>query len=584
MGVSPDPFHFGAGILDALAHGRPLYDTATLRRYVTDDLGVLKSIRPDLVVGDFRLSLSVSARVAGIPYATITSAYWSPYARQRFPLPEHPLVGLLGVTGAQFMFDLLRPFVFAYHTRPMNRVRREFGLPSLGPDLRRVYTDADLVLYADPPELVPINGLPPNHRYLGPVLWSPTVDPPEWWETLPNDKPIIYVTMGSSGSGQLLAKVLEALSEIDCYAIVATAGYALGGPSPPNAFVTDYLSGSEATRLASLVVCNGGSPTSHQALAAGVPVLGIAGNMDQHLNMLGIGLTGAGLLLRSDRASKPAIAEAAQRLLSMPSYSEAAKKVAVMFTSHDAPRTFAQVTGEALQAPAVRGGLRASPAVGVSHPQDPAIADCSIHGTLRARADRGGGVRVRCRDDCVVGSLPRRHPHSGRVHGSLCVRLDDFSLVYPGISPLAGKIPLNSRQEFVYHVYQLFFLILFYPVMRSGAVPVPLMRLFYLALGARFGANTYSSGIIFDPGFVSIGENTIVGQHALLVPHVHEGPKIAHFPIRVGNNVTIGAHAVVMSEVVIGDGAIVAVGAIVPKGTHIGSGEVWGGVPARRIN
>ena len=149
---------------------------------------------------------------------------------------------------------------------------------------------------------------------------------------------------------------------------------------------------------------------------------------------------------------------------------------------------------------------------------------------------------------------------------------------------LPGEIPIGSRQEFVYHVYQLFFLILFYPIMRSGAVPVPLMRVLYQALGARLGANTYSSGIIFDPGFVSIGANTIVGQYALLVPHVHEGPKIAHFPIEVGSSVTIGAHAVVMSDVTIGDNAIVAVGAVVPKGTRIGPGEVWGGVPARRIN
>lgn len=149
---------------------------------------------------------------------------------------------------------------------------------------------------------------------------------------------------------------------------------------------------------------------------------------------------------------------------------------------------------------------------------------------------------------------------------------------------LPGEIPRGSRQEFVYHVYQLFFLLLFYPVMRSGAVPVPLMRLFYRAVGARLGANSYSSGIIFDPGFVTIGENTIVGQYALLVPHVNEGPKLAHYPIRVGSNVTIGAHAVVMCDVVIGDGAIVAVGAIVPKGTRIAEGEVWGGVPARRIS
>lgn len=152
-------------------------------------------------------------------------------------------------------------------------------------------------------------------------------------------------------------------------------------------------------------------------------------------------------------------------------------------------------------------------------------------------------------------------------------------------SPLeSGEIAAGSKQEFVYHVYLLFYLLLFYPVMRSGFVPVPLMRLLYQALGARLGANTYSSGIILDPGFVEIGSNCIVGQFALIVPHVIEGSRLAHYPVRIGNNVTIGAHAVVLSDVTIGDDAIVATGAVVKKGTRIGSGEIWGGVPASLLD
>ena len=147
----------------------------------------------------------------------------------------------------------------------------------------------------------------------------------------------------------------------------------------------------------------------------------------------------------------------------------------------------------------------------------------------------------------------------------------------------AGEYENDSIDEFVYHVYLLFFLLLFYPVMRSGLIPVPIMRVFYLGLGARLGDNTYSSGIIFDPIFVELGANCIVGQSALIIPHVIEGDRLAMYPVRMGNNVTIGANAIVMADVVIGDNVIVAAGAIVGKGTRIGSGEFWGGVPARRL-
>lgn len=337
-----------AQFLDALAHGRPLYDAPTLRRYVAEDLDVIRAVRPDVVVGDFRLSLSVSARVAGVPYVSITNAYWSPYARQRFPLPELPLVRVVGVAAARAMFAVVRPLAFALHTRPLNRVRREHGLPPLGLDLRRVYTDADQTLYADVPDLVPTYDLPANHQYLGPILWSPAVPLPPWWGELDQDRdrPVVYVTMGSSGSGMLLPTILDALADLPVTVIAATVGQPLPRALPRNARTADYLPGLEATARASLVVCNGGSPTTYQALAAGVPVLGIAGNMDQHLNMAGIVRAGAGEVLRSDRASVASIHAAAARILDGQGSAIAAKRLAEVFAGYDSLTRFRAVVEE----------------------------------------------------------------------------------------------------------------------------------------------------------------------------------------------------------------------------------------------
>lgn len=182
---------------------------------------------------------------------------------------------------------------------------------------------------------------------------------------------------------------------------------------------------------------------------------------------------------------------------------------------------------------------------------------------------------------------------SGELRGvALCLICVILILVY-GIAiyraflrffPLQpGEIGQGSRQEFIYHVYILFYLILFYPVMRSGFVPAPIMRAIYLALGARLGGNTYSMGLIHDPIFVEIGDNSVIGQGALLIPHVIEGARLAHYPIKMGSNVTIGAHACVLAGTSIGDGAVVATGAVVRKGTQIQPGETWGGVPAVKL-
>lgn len=152
------------------------------------------------------------------------------------------------------------------------------------------------------------------------------------------------------------------------------------------------------------------------------------------------------------------------------------------------------------------------------------------------------------------------------------------------IHPLnSGEIKLESKSETIYHVYLLFFLILFYPIIRSNFIPVPMMRIFYLLLGAKLGENTYSSGMIFDPIFVSIGNNSLVGQGALLVPHIIENDKLSHYPISIGDNVTIGVNAVIQSGVVIEDNALIAIGAVVKKNTHIKAGETWAGIPAKNI-
>jgi hypothetical protein len=156
--------------------------------------------------------------------------------------------------------------------------------------------------------------------------------------------------------------------------------------------------------------------------------------------------------------------------------------------------------------------------------------------------------------------------------------------LFLAITPLPeGDIPEDSPAEFTYQVYVLFYLIFFNSIMRSGIPPIPLMRLIYLLLGAQLGRNTYSSGLIYDPPFVQIGDDSVIGESALLVPHVIEGRRLAHFPIRIGNRVTVGAHAVLLAGVVIGDGAIISAGALVTKGTEINPGEVWGGVPANLL-
>ncbi|MCQ9372889.1 glycosyltransferase [Methyloversatilis sp. XJ19-13] len=285
-----------------LAAGDPLYDFATLDRYVDLDRTLIRDVRPDLIVGDFRLSLCVSARLEQVRYVSLSNAYWSPYFVQSgaWPVPDLPLTRFLPISVATPLFNLVRPFAFAQHAKPMNALRRKHGLGGFGRSLQAVYTDADAVAYCDVPSLFKLRDAPPNHRVIGPLLWSPACEAPPWMRTLPPDKSVVYMTLGSSGRADLVQPIAAALSEAGHVVLMSTAG-ADAAAQITNVYSARFLPGLDACRVADVVVCNGGSPTTQQALAAGKPVLGVASNLDQFLNMQTLEGAGVGEVVRADR-------------------------------------------------------------------------------------------------------------------------------------------------------------------------------------------------------------------------------------------------------------------------------------------
>lgn len=332
----------------ALARGKPLYTAKTLIRYVEEELALFEKIKPDLVIGDFRLSLAVSAPLCQIPYAAVVNAYWSPYAEINYPVPDLPMAQILGVPLAQKLFDRVRPLAFALHARPLNQVRRYFGLSSLGSDLRNIYTWGDYTLYADSPAVVPVRNLPANHHYLGPILWSAHTALPGWWDRLPKDKPLIFVTLGSSGQADLLPVVLAALSVLPVTVIVATAGRVTLNAIPGNVFATDYLPMEIAVRRSQLLICNGGNLTTYLALANGIPVLGLCSNMDQLLNMGAVERLGAGILLRAAQVTVDKVLAAVNAALQNSLYAETAGQIGRELPQYNAEQRFQAIVAKML--------------------------------------------------------------------------------------------------------------------------------------------------------------------------------------------------------------------------------------------
>ena len=336
--MSPQAF------LDRLAAGSPLCREDELEQQIGQDLQLIARVQPDVVVGDFRLSLNVSARLAGVRLLSVCNAYWSPYARDLRPppAPDLPIRRLLGRHLFDPIFSAVWPLASRVHVSGMNTVRRRHGLARYA-TLREMYCDGDQVMYADTPQLSPVDGAPPSHSYLGPIVWSPEVVKPTWWAMAREGRgSLAYVTLGSTGIAERLPDVVKACRDAGWRCLVATAGRVKLAPDPPDVYVTDFLPGSEAAALADIVVCNGGSPTTHQALAHGRPVLGICANIDQMLNMRQIALAGAGVYLRTSEASADTLANCLAQA-SQPQVAQAARRLAAEFSLFDAQSRFSDL-------------------------------------------------------------------------------------------------------------------------------------------------------------------------------------------------------------------------------------------------
>jgi len=319
---------------------------------VRDDLALLSRVKPDLVVGDFRVSLTVSARVAGVKYVSLTNAYWSPLARIRHLVPEFDWVRWPGPAAAQVLFNLFERLGYAQHAVPINRLRRSHGMTPLGSDFRNALVDADLTCFADLPEVVPTAPLPANQCFIGPVPWSPDVARPAWWDDVcerPRTRPLVYVSLGSSGAPGGLQHVLDGLAQLPVDAIVSTAGRSDAPRVPANAHLAELLPGDDACAAADLVLCNGGSPGTYQALTHGKPVIGLPTNMDQFLNMAAVEDAGCGRLLRGRAANAAAIARAVTQVLNAPAMTQRTQAIARAIAQAPAPERFVSLVRTALQ-------------------------------------------------------------------------------------------------------------------------------------------------------------------------------------------------------------------------------------------
>jgi hypothetical protein len=330
-------------------------------------------MRPDVVLHGMWPFASLAARMLGLP----TVAF--------LPLPLHRST----VTGGMLV-DLPDPApVLTRLPRPVRRRvarlaaplmarapifrqhalgegARACGWPVVGPLSFFEALRADLTLVTDLPEFHTGHRLPNGFVVTGPVFaddaaaghaGSADLEPDIVAAMRRGGHPAVLVTMGSSGTPQLLTEAIRALvpqhpgaGGADEWNVVVRAPAAVcpldqaraAAGGHPGVLVTDrFIPAPAANRLASVVVSHGGQGTVQTALAAGTPVVGVGLQMEQQINLDHVMDAGAGIRIQQQRWRAPVIRRAVQTVLTDPGYRRSAQTLAASIGAMDGAATAA---------------------------------------------------------------------------------------------------------------------------------------------------------------------------------------------------------------------------------------------------
>ncbi|MBN8539330.1 MAG: hypothetical protein J0L82_03005 [Deltaproteobacteria bacterium] len=164
----------------------------------------------------------------------------------------------------------------------------------------------------------------------------------------------------------------------------------------------------------------------------------------------------------------------------------------------------------------------------------------------------------------------------------LILPLTNFVLLWGGkLKPWRG--PYYSLEAIRWYIHNGITYVLRYTLLEFFT-PSPIAVLFYRLMGMKIGRGTViNSTALSDPSLVSIGEKVTIGGSVTIVAHYGQAGFLILAPVVIGDGATIGLRASIMGGAKIGSNARVMAHSVVLPKAEIPEGEIWGGVPAVKL-
>ena len=351
--IAEIPFIPQQQVVDAIRAQKldQLYVEDQLEEYIAAELELYDQVSPDLLLIDDRATAFTSAEIAGLKSACIANVHMSRYRKIPFFSPR---VRLGGGPVTQAMEAIENQIEFFYYNKlvmsDMNKVRQKHGL-------KKKYgygvEEGDMVMLPDIPEFSPCSPLPSNVHFIGPLTWHNDLPPPKAVSQLDPDKKCIYFTLGSAGLEDLISQ-LSVLADKDIQVVIAKGGSAdsTSHELPKNMFIEDFVNTDALFPHCDLIVCHGGNGTIYQALAFGLPMVGIATHEEQNYGLKRLKALGLGMGFHTKQLEKEGmglIVDAVDEVLTNDRYRKNAMHFKALLKDYDAPTTAANLVDKFAQ-------------------------------------------------------------------------------------------------------------------------------------------------------------------------------------------------------------------------------------------
>ncbi len=317
----------------------PAFTNAEMIQRVENEVAVLKRLTPAAVVTGSYPSIPVSCRVLKIPLVWVVQSTWLPdFFEHGAGMTDHVRPASIKAVADGLILAFINFWIKHGFLNSVNHSAKHFGVTGYKSIFD--YWRGDITLVAEPPEFSGVT-LPPNHFFIGPLIPQDEFPMPEEVRNIPRDKPLIYFAMGSSGTREIVARIIESF-EGKPYRVIAPVKFQLSQiPNvhiPSNVLVTDWVPAVQVNKMADLALIHGGIGTVMTAALAGKPVVGVGMQIEQVANLACLERLGFATRVRKSRNPSRNVQKAIPKLLNDESAKSTAATFAEVVARWDGPR------------------------------------------------------------------------------------------------------------------------------------------------------------------------------------------------------------------------------------------------------